>query len=216
MFGYAWISLFHKLGGLSFTLTTLLANVLVACWLLLVSVVLVRPAGLKWYSNVTDEEALLNSAEEPVKLEDEADEEALEMTATERLKFICTELWPYTVPLVVVYMSEYAMQSGIAAISESCLSGWQGHGLQSVSQCSRRMHEMISTSMPTSVIKGVCSYHGLLGCCSRHEGPHCGLCRCSNRHYSSFFIQMLSISTGTIGVCSRHASSLGCLVGPYT
>jgi len=33
-------------------------------------------------------------------------------TFGERFNFICTQLWPYTVPLVVVYMSEYAMQSG--------------------------------------------------------------------------------------------------------
>merc|ERR1711907_809305 len=61
VFGYAWIALFHKLWGLSFTLTTLLANSLVVCWLFLVSIVLIRPAGIQWYSNTPDNNASVDS-----------------------------------------------------------------------------------------------------------------------------------------------------------
>ena len=42
--------------------------------------------------------------------EDKAEVDAMSNKA--RLKFVCTRLWPYTIPLVVVYVSEYAMQSG--------------------------------------------------------------------------------------------------------
>jgi len=120
VFGYGWICFIHTLGGLGFSATMLIANCLGVFWLVMCHFLIDRPPQVSWYSNKDDDELLLPgevsddvglSAPCSTQREDEkAEVDAMSNKA--RLNFVCTRLWPYTIPLVIVYVSEYAMQSG--------------------------------------------------------------------------------------------------------
>ena len=113
IFGYGWVALFNVFLGQSFAFTLVLANVLVVCWAVVCNFVLLRPDELQWFGCTCSS----GYAGVPMNSDLERSDEGVQTvevptTFRARFHYIATELWPYTVPLMVVYMSEYAMQSG--------------------------------------------------------------------------------------------------------
>lgn len=142
VFGYAWVAAIHLLLGLTFKVTLLIALVLPISWIAVFFVLLESPDGRKKQLDelFSKDSSLANSAmhalDESVQLlpESEANRESLwsgnstleeesshsdrKHTATERLTIwdrfhLVLNLWPYTVPLFLVYFAEYSMQSGV-------------------------------------------------------------------------------------------------------
>eukprot|EP00298_Acanthocystis_sp_HF-20_P007111 c16787_g1_i1.p1 GENE.c16787_g1_i1~~c16787_g1_i1.p1 ORF type:complete len:424 (+),score=180.03 c16787_g1_i1:34-1272(+) len=125
VFGYGWIALFHILGGLSFTVTILLANVLGAIFFAtffkmleipekrdslgenLIHPVSQSEEDNKKYETGINQGVIGNSNEES-----EESSSSQNLTTRERAKLILS-LWPYTFPLFLVYISEYILQAGV-------------------------------------------------------------------------------------------------------
>jgi len=91
VFGYAWNELWISGANLNFAHTVLTGLVLPVVWLLVFFCMLTEST-----SNV----ACTESTKAP------------KMTLKQKSVFIVTRLWAYMLPLVVVYFSEYAMQTG--------------------------------------------------------------------------------------------------------
>lgn len=134
VFGYAWVAVLHVMVTWSLRMTLLTANILVIAWLLSFFVLLEPPDARQ-----RSVSALLNKDRELVEAAMSVDADLIPqssmaytssaedvgnvsrrfqstvltyMSTNERLRRTLA-LWPYTVPLVVVYFAEYAMQSGV-------------------------------------------------------------------------------------------------------
>lgn len=103
IFGYAWVALFHVYMGLSFRTTLLSALVLPVVWLLCYFKILEFPMEFDVPSHDDERDRLISNNKSEV---------SSSMPARERLSFVLG-LWPYTIPLFLVYFAEYAMQSGV-------------------------------------------------------------------------------------------------------
>lgn len=111
IFGYAWIAVLHVYMGLSFQTTLLWALVLPVVWVVCYFQVLKRERQTVEFPMDCD---VLPDDEERDRLvgSNEKSEVTGRMSARERLLFVL-DLWPYTIPLFLVYFAEYAMQSGV-------------------------------------------------------------------------------------------------------
>lgn len=120
--GYGWVVLFTSGLGLSFQITMLCALVLPVCTYLNYLMVLNPQSQGKedFDEDVATDEDSKNVKEfgtdgtEPLLEKSQGTYSAAKMTASERLQ-LTLNLWPYMVPLFLVYFSEYAMQSGVWA-----------------------------------------------------------------------------------------------------
>lgn len=124
IFGYAWVAGLHVHGGISFRNTLLWALVLPIVWLWCYFRLLkFRSSITSRYHDVnfgsSDDvggQTMCDSDEEErrglVGTGNDSPAVIHGMSARERLSFILG-LWPYTVPLFLVYFAEYAMQSGV-------------------------------------------------------------------------------------------------------
>eukprot|EP00775_Hariotina_reticulata_P008201 gene8201-8392_t len=115
IFGYAWVAALHYWVGYSFKVTLLLANVLPGLWLAVFHLMLSHHGAANVSLSVDAEggwccqpssnsDGVLHSRPSPPV-------DAASMTFRQRMA-ATARLWPYMVPLFVVYFAEYAMQSG--------------------------------------------------------------------------------------------------------
>ena len=121
---YGWVLLFTKGLDLSYATTLLAAIVILVAWLLTVDVILEHPAELEWRScgkvvaplvvaETTTADTTVDGGTDELTTGPGVETECyVPQTLGDKLRFTMVELWPYTIPLVVVYASEYAMQSG--------------------------------------------------------------------------------------------------------
>lgn len=135
--GYAWVFVLHYKLGLSFTMTLLLAQIHVVLWLATYFKYLLRSDAKKKGSSVivavnSDEHSVAGVGDDIDNNNNDDYQETVgllpssilssqkqqtkqssisTLTVTERFHLV-TSLWPYMVPLFVVYFAEYAMQSG--------------------------------------------------------------------------------------------------------
>jgi battenin len=112
VFGYAWVAMLHIALGLSFRATLLSALVLPILWLYVFFKLLAPDMG----PEVTVVEDVNDDESQPLQGERGASSERNlaqhKMTIKQRFIFVLG-LWPYCVPLFLVYFAEYAMQSGV-------------------------------------------------------------------------------------------------------
>ncbi|GAB5369972.1 hypothetical protein AAMO2058_001452100 [Amorphochlora amoebiformis] len=124
LFGYAWIIVFKTWMGLPFRLVLLLANVLAAGYVFTFwsmrpppqiegnTSLAVSPNEEKPMQPVpASEEVKGDYADTSIVNNEVSDVVRLNLTFEERLKFSLS-LWRITVPLIIVYMAEYAAQAG--------------------------------------------------------------------------------------------------------
>ncbi len=130
IFGYAWKALWVDALGFSFSATLMLSLVLPAGFVGAFEGLLDKPPALRTSAAMSDRVPLLPAAvaSEPGAQnssagtgadadvdvdagEDVGEEIGSPLSTSERIH-VFASLWPFTVPLFVVYVSEYAMQSG--------------------------------------------------------------------------------------------------------
>ena len=119
VFGFAWVYLLNTLWGWSFAATLAAANLLTACFGAIFFVMLPPPAGSSESGDdssageaaVDDSANLLTPSSEGPAGKAPPGAEPAPSTVKARFLFART-LWPYMVPLFLVYFAEYAMQSG--------------------------------------------------------------------------------------------------------
>ena len=121
--GYGWVVLFTSGLGLSFQVTMLCALVLPAGTYLNYLLILNPPRkdGQQYKTLITNDNDTVvkgefdNTDNEQYLLkETEKGSSSRDMTASERFQ-LTIGLWPFIIPLFLVYFSEYAMQSGVWA-----------------------------------------------------------------------------------------------------
>lgn len=115
IFGYAWVALLHVYAGLSFRTTLLWALMLPIVWLVCYFKMVKVPGLEENKVNIHDYDDEYNESQALVGSENDINEKSAVvggMSARERL-MIVLGLWPYTIPLFLVYFAEYAMQSGV-------------------------------------------------------------------------------------------------------
>lgn len=122
--GYGWVVLFTAGLGLSFQVTMLCALVLPFCAYFNYLLILNPPSTDKGdigtiagadKKMVKEFDNTGSPTEQPLLAQDgDGSSTAANMTAAERLQ-LTKGLWPYMIPLFLVYFSEYAMQSGVWA-----------------------------------------------------------------------------------------------------
>lgn len=137
--GYGWVFVFHYKLGLSFTATLLLAEIHVVLWLVTYFKFLVRSS-----SSAKKEERFADQSEKgggrrrdadhadhddddddqektgllpslTSSLQKQQQSSITPLTVNEKVHLV-TSLWPFTIPLFVVYFAEYCMQSGTWAV----------------------------------------------------------------------------------------------------
>lgn len=107
IFGYAWVVLFRGTLNFTFARTLMLANSLAVSLLLAYFSLLTDPP-----SPPDSQRSLLNDPDVSQRSFDRID---INMSARERFFFVAS-LWPFTIPLFLVFFAEYAMQSGAWAV----------------------------------------------------------------------------------------------------
>jgi battenin len=141
--GYAWVFILHYKLGLSFTMTLLLAQIHVILWLATYFKYLLKRDAKKESSGVVvgnSNEHAVAVVEDNIENNDNNDDDDQEttgllplsqkqqikqssslsssistLTVPERVR-LGVSLWPFMVPLFVVYFAEYCMQSGTWAV----------------------------------------------------------------------------------------------------
>lgn len=106
VFGYAWVFIFHVSLDMSMTATLVSANVLSVIW------VVVYYSCFKGKQRQAYEEIVVNSELQETLSDEDEDVQVVATKSMSRRLCLVFELWRYTGPLFLVYMSEYAMQSG--------------------------------------------------------------------------------------------------------
>lgn len=115
VFGYAWNVFFHDMIGLTFSTSIMLGNSLVVFWFLTYFVLLTPPPLAREALEPVKPGALEDGQQRASDVSAFSDCQVINMTFGERFRFMLS-LWPFTVPLFIVYLSEYAMQSGAWAV----------------------------------------------------------------------------------------------------
>jgi battenin len=127
--GYAWKTIFNVVFGLSFSGTLLSACIFPIVYIFLFVEVLetshLPVPQTKWYGNLHDQRKEIGESHHaliapPFKEQLEANqlEKPIEfsglasLSAGEKRRLTCT-LWPYMIPLCVVYFAEYTMMTGV-------------------------------------------------------------------------------------------------------
>lgn len=126
--GFAWSFVIHTALGFSFKTSLLMANILPVIMMLTYFFVLVPPWVDESRSRVTRGSRVLSVSDDDSRLlrgpaaahPPEVDAEGASvvaggMSCSQQLMFIVQRLWPYMIPLVLVYLSEYAIQAGVWA-----------------------------------------------------------------------------------------------------
>lgn len=116
IFGYGWNVFFHNTLGLAFRTSLMLGNSLVVFWFLVYFVLLTPPPLPREALEPLVPPAVMEGGNQRISaMSTFSDRQVINMTFGERFRFMLS-LWRFTVPLFVVYFSEYAMQSGAWAV----------------------------------------------------------------------------------------------------
>ena len=139
VFGYGWIAVLHVMLGMSFGACLMAALILPVSWIVVYFVVLDSPDGRKkelralYNDDLVLAESTIQALQDQEQGENEMAREEDRLLVGNRQSEVEVErmltpnrnltikdrfilvmgLWPYTIPLFLVYFAEYAMQSGV-------------------------------------------------------------------------------------------------------
>mmetsp|Transcript_13287 Transcript_13287/g.23826 ORF Transcript_13287/g.23826 Transcript_13287/m.23826 type:complete len:413 (-) Transcript_13287:2119-3357(-) len=108
IYGYTWKALFTDALGFPFSTTLLLSNVLPLLYFATYHFLLDKPPSLR----ETEYTAVAQSNDNEEVDEAISSEERIGPSSIQERMRVFLSLWPFTIPLLVVYISEYSMQSG--------------------------------------------------------------------------------------------------------
>eukprot|EP00299_Pterocystis_sp_00344_P008314 c3099_g1_i1.p1 GENE.c3099_g1_i1~~c3099_g1_i1.p1 ORF type:complete len:426 (-),score=66.65 c3099_g1_i1:23-1276(-) len=117
VFGYLWTLAFHLWMGLEFKIALLVANILTVSFAAAFFLLLIPPISpLLMSSQELDTTSLLSEVhmqgESQGQSQRYSSEKPVALSTIARVKIVLS-LWPYTIPLFLVYASEYMLQAGV-------------------------------------------------------------------------------------------------------